>query len=236
MWLEMNWLFSQVVNVKPESALPLPSHSEMGLDLNNLSYSQYLHYVSQTNYKNLWKEAQKKFPAAYRPSMTKTRLNQKSLPSKEILRMLLNRIYSSPILCLETSSIYHPTGQFQEYTTKSIGIFESASHFFILLENTPFSVHQCLSLSPAILNLNSVKPMYILFQLLHAVKQLQDLSFFVEGILWHHIFIDEMLSIRVLPAVSTSLIPLEPTTIQPPKEAKLEELTMSWVLAKPIIC
>ena len=202
----------------------------MGLDLNNLSYSQYLHYISQTNYKNLWKEAQKKFPAAYRPSMTKTRLNQKSVPSKEILRLLLNRIFSSPIVCLETDSIHQSTGQPQEHLTPSVAVFESESHFFVLLEHTPFSVHQCLSLSPAILNLNSIKPMYVLFQLLHAVKQLQDLSFFVEGTLWHHIFIDELLNVRVLPAISSSLIPADPATVQLEKEGKLEELTMSWVL------
>jgi len=208
----------------------------MGLDLNNLSFSQYLHYVSQTNYKNLWKEAQKKFPSAYRPVITKTRSNQKSVPSKEILRTLLSRIYSSPILCLETSSIHQPTSLPQQHTTRSIAVFEVASHFFVLLEHTPFSIHQCLSLSPAILNHNSVKPLYILCQLLHAVKHLQDLSFFVEGTLWNHIFIDEMLSIRVLPPVSTSLMPLDTTTTHPPKEVKLEELTMSWVLVEQIIC
>ena len=216
--------------MKSEQVLPLPTRSEMGFDLNDLSYSQYLHYVSQTNYKNLWKEAQKKFSAAYRPSINKTRSNQKPASAKEILRTLLNRIYSSPVISLDTDSVHQPTGQLHDHILPSLAIFECDCHFLIVSEHAPFSVHQCLSLSPAMLSLDSVKPMFVLFQLLHAVKQLQDQSLFMEGILWHHIFIDDTLHIKVLPAVQPSLVTVEPTLRAARKELKLQQLTMSWVL------
>jgi len=53
--------------VKPDGQAVLPAPpSDPGLETGDLSYSQFLHYVAQTNYKNLWKEAQRKFPQAYR--------------------------------------------------------------------------------------------------------------------------------------------------------------------------
>jgi hypothetical protein len=57
---------------------------------------------------------------------------------------------------------------------------------------------------------------------------MQDRSLFVEGVSMQHFFINESLSLKVLPALASSLIPLEP--VQATKqEASLQELTTSWV-------
>lgn len=73
--------------------------------------------------------------------------------------------------------------------------------------------------------------MFVLFQLLHAVKELQDRSLFVEGVSWQRVFIQENLSLKVLPTVTSSLIPLNTASKESlKKEPTLEDLTMSWVL------
>ena len=198
--------------------------------MKDLTYSQYLHYVSQTNFKNLWKESQKKFPEAYRPfALNRSRISHpKNASWQESLCMLLTRVYSCPIISLEHGSVLHPTGQSQNCLLQAHGIFECSSNFYVITEHIPHSVHQCLSLSPALLNSNSVKPMFVLFQMLHAVKEMQDRSLFVEGVSWRHFFLNESLSLKVLPAFASSLIPLE-ITQKPKCEPNLQELTTSWV-------
>lgn len=204
----------------------------MGLDIKDLTYSQYLHYVSQTNFKNLWKESQKRFPEAYRPfALTRNRrANPKNTSWEESLRGLLTRIYNCPVVSLETSSTpHHASNQSQNSCVlQAVGVFECPSNFYVITEHIPHNVHQCLSLSPALLSSSCVKPMFVLFQMLHAVKEMQDRSLFVEGVSWQHFFINESLSLKVLPAVSASLIPLEPIPQAKP-EPSLQELTTSWV-------
>ncbi|XP_046448529.1 WD repeat-containing protein 81-like isoform X2 [Daphnia pulex] len=222
------------INVIPKCNHPVLStssiHPDMGLDVKDLTYSQYLHYVSQTNFKNLWKESQKKFPEAYRPFALNRgrRSNPKNASWQESLSSLLARVFSCPIISLESGSVLHPTSQSPSCVLQAFGVFECSSNFFVITEHIPHSVHQCLSLSPSLLSSNSVKPMFLLFQMLHAVKEMQDRSLFVEGVSWQHFFINESLSLKVLPALASSLIPLEP--VQPTKqEASLQELTTSWV-------
>ena len=202
----------------------------MGLDVKDLTYSQYLHYVSQTNFKNLWKESQKKFPEAYRPFALNRgrRSNPKNASWQESLSLSITRVFCCPIISLESGSVLHPTGQLQSCVLQAVGVFECSSSFFVITEHIPHSVHQCLSLSPSLLSSNSVKPMFLLFQMLHAVKEMQDRSLFVEGVTWQHFFINESLNLKVLPALASSLIPLEP--VQATKqESSLQELTTSWV-------
>lgn len=209
-------------------------HPDMGLDLKDLTYSQFLHYVSQTNFKNLWKEAQKKFPETYRPFLlSRTRRSQqRATDGQEVLRTLLSRIYGCPVISLENGSIIHPTNQQKNYSLKAFGIFETSSHFVVITEHIPHSVHQCLNLSPALLNPNSIKPCFILFQMLHAIKEMQDSSLFVEGVSWQQVFIGDNLTIKILPAVAQSLIPVE--QVHPSKsESSLQELTVSWVVYLP---
>lgn len=203
----------------------------MGLDVKDLTYSQYLHYVSQTNFKNLWKESQKKFPEAYRPfALNRSRrTHPKNSTWQDTLRGLLARVYNCPVIFLDNSSVLHHSPQLQNACSlQAIGIFECSSNFYVLTEHIPHSVHQCLSLSPALLSSTCIKPMFVLFQMLHAVKEMQDRSLFVEGVSWQHFFINEGLSLKVLPAVAASLISLEPIMKSKP-EPSLQELTTSWV-------
>ena len=235
-------MFAQVLPKPNGLVLPLSgTHSDVGPCLKDLTYSQHLHYVSQTNYKNLWKEAQKRFPEAYRPfALSRTRnQTQKSADGVETLRILLARTFRLPVISLETGSTFlhqqnATKGQSeppQQTTLKALAVFESATHFIVVSEFVPHSVHRCLSLSPALLVANSARPMFVLFQMLHIVKELQDRSLFVEGVSWQRFFIGEDLSLKVLPAAASSLIPLDAP--KPPKrEPSLEDLTMSWVPSK----
>lgn len=204
----------------------------MGLDIKDLTYSQYLHYVSQTNFKNLWKESQKRFSEAYRPfALTRNRrTNPKNTNWEESVRGLLTRIYNCPVVSLETGSASHyASNQSQNSCVlQAVGVFECSCNFYVITEHISHNVHQCLSLSPALLSSNCVKPMFVLFQMLHAVKEMQDRSLFVEGVSWQHFLINESLSLKVLPAVSASVIPLEPIPQTKP-ESSLQELTTSWV-------
>ena len=203
----------------------------MGLDVKDLSYSQFLHYVSHTNFKNLWKESHKKFPEAYRPfALSRNRRNHpKSVAWDESLRTLLAFAFGCPIISLENGSVLHPTNQSHSCILQPVGVFECSSNFYVITEHIPHSVHQCLSLSPALLSSNNVKPMFVLFQMLHAIKEMQDRSLFVEGISWQHFFINESLSLKVLPAPAPSLIPIVPIQLAK-REPSLQELTTSWVL------
>ena len=109
-------------------------HSDMGLDVKDLTYSQYLHYVSQTNFKNLWKESQKKFPEAYRPFALNRgrRSNPKNASWQESLSLSITRVFCCPIISLESGSVLHPTGQLQSCVLQAVGVFECSSSFFVI--------------------------------------------------------------------------------------------------------
>ena len=205
-------------------------HSDSGLDSKGLSYSQFLHYVSQTNYKNLWKEAQKKYHEAYRLSPTKTR-NQKLGDVVSVTRALLSRIYNCPIIHVQDNvNISQCSLQSSDNVIKSKIILECPSHFIVFLEHVPVSMNQCLSLNPGLLNHNGVIKLFLTHQLLRAVKEIQERSLFIEGILWHHIFITDTLRLKVLPAILPSLMPMKPIAQSHKNESNLQQLTTSWVI------
>jgi len=210
-------------------------HYDTAPELKDLSYSQYLHYVSQTNYKNLWKEAQKRFPETCRPSALNRShpRQQKTSESRDVLRSLLCSAFNSPVISLVDNSVLHSkSGAVQEsYIASAVALFESSTHFLAITEHSAHNVQQCLSLSPTLLSPSSVRPMFVLYQMLHAVREMQDRSLRLEGVSWQHVCIRQDLTIKVLPSFASSLSPVEIVTTPQPssKEAHLQELTMSWV-------
>ena len=204
---------------------------EMGLGSKDLSYSQFLHYISQTNYKNMWKEAQKKYPEGYQYPRLKSKGNFRTTDSVEMTRSLLMRIFDCPLVIQESSQIYTKKSPCPHRVLNAKIIFEQTCNFFIIFDFMPHDVHQCLSLSPALFSQNNTKALFLLFQFLHAVKDIQDRSLFIEGVLWHHVFMNETLSVKVLPSVTSSLIPLCQSS-QRRKEGNLQELTVSWVTSQ----
>lgn len=203
--------------------------TEAGLNSKDLTYSQFLHYVSQTNFKNLWKEAQKKYPEGYQPfNLNRARRsNQRLAEGEHTQRILLSRAYNVPVISLETNSATQEASHSLSHTLQSIGVFEGPSHFLAVTKHIPHSVHQCLSLSPALLSHGS-RALYVLFQMLNAVKEIQDRSLFIEGISWHQAFITDDLTLKILPNITSSLIPVESPACEK-RAANLQELTMSWV-------
>ena len=209
-------------------------------EVKDLSYSQFLHYVSQTNYKNLWKEAQKTYPETCRPSALNRshRGQQKTAESHEVLRSLLSSAFNIPVISLVDNSVLHSkspsTLAVQEsYIESAVALFECLDHFVVITEHTPHNVQQCLSLSPTLLTPTSVRPMFVLYQMLHAVREMQDRCLRLEGVTWQHICIRQDLTIKVLPTFTSSLISPVDSFIQQPSTKDstqhLQELTMSWV-------
>ena len=95
--------------------------------------------------------------------------------------------------------------------------------------STVFSALNSLTLSPALLHRNGTKSLFLFYQFLHAVKQLQDRGVFIEGVLWSHIFLTQTLRLKVLPAVVSSLMPTKPVA-QSNREETFDKLTTSWVI------
>ncbi|XP_044733359.1 WD repeat-containing protein 81 [Chrysoperla carnea] len=187
-------------------SLPRP-HSTSNLNETDLTFFQLLHYVMQTNHRNLWKDAYKK----YNNNDTNIRDSHINLTDyNTVFREIIIRAYGCPIINIIDSTQNIPQSKHYESHPNWLQVLcciESNTCFYTI--HLPYVEHtllDCLTYSPAILESSYTKPLFIIFQLLQALRTMHDRGLTIGDISLNDIHIDQNLWIQILPQIDSNLI------------------------------
>lgn len=188
--------------------IPLPRiRSVLKKDYTHLSFLQLLHYVMQTNHKNLWKEAFKKYTAPYSDKSVDTHITLTEYNT--VLREIIIRIYGCPIINVNETSLSTQHSKYFEPHNNILPVscgIETQSAIFLL--HVPFIAHSlqdCVMFSPSILDHSHAKPLFIIYQLLQTLLTMHDRSLTIGDITLEDIYLTENLWIQVIPRLSSNL-------------------------------
>lgn len=211
-----------------QKVIPLPKHKNDADEHElPLTYSQLLYYIQQTNYKNLWKSAYKKYSGensheSRTSSKSSENLSGNLIPYELVLREAIIRMYGCHMIHFkldklrsDSSSDDAEASKF-EYDSQNVnhypflGAVESNSHFYLIynpvIENT---LLDCITYSPAVLDQNYNKPLFIVYQLLNLLKAIHEKGLLLGEIGSNDIYLTENLLLHVIPRIESNLIQYE---------------------------
>ncbi|KAK7074513.1 hypothetical protein SK128_005347 [Halocaridina rubra] len=203
----------QVIPKSDKAVYPLARRSEHSPGLTaDVSYSQLLHYVATSNNKNLWKDAYKKFPEHGVAVQWKGGAHVGTDEFQNVLRDVLWRFYGCKIIPLKEISPNHTRLQNSRVPGPHSNIlpalcaFEGEHHFFVVLNSVHHNVQHCVSFSPAKLSESAARPLFILYQILEAVRDTHDRGLHLGDVTLNHLFVDNALYLSLLPSVPDNLL------------------------------
>ncbi|XP_046665135.1 WD repeat-containing protein 81 isoform X2 [Homalodisca vitripennis] len=227
--------------------IPLPRAKSRLKPETPLSYNQVLHYVSHTNFKNLWKEVYKKYSNGSLPgymNRSHDRSTVQLTDSASLLREVIFRAYGCPLVPLDGSSGVCTTDSdrcesaFHPNLLPCIVALEAKNYFILVHENVPgHTLLDCVTFSPAILGTNS-KMLFLVYQLLCLLRHIHDLGLVLADITLSDIYVDSHLWIQVTPKLEANIyeLPPKPQTDQEissvektKKSHDINSLTLAWV-------
>ncbi|XP_060522170.1 WD repeat-containing protein 81 [Cylas formicarius] len=202
-----SWLriFVSIYKKRDAKVIPLPRIRQLLKEDNPLMYHQLLQYICQTNYKNLWKDAYKKYVVSEFNRETQVPL----VYYNDVLREILLRIYGCPIVnSLDTQDSQDNSKSFDTHPNILLAIcgIETLNAFFLF--HFPYFDHtlsDCVTFSPAILDKCWTKPLFIIYQLLQLLKSFHDRSLTLGDISLNDIYLTENLWIHIFPQVSSNI-------------------------------
>ncbi|XP_055916786.1 WD repeat-containing protein 81 [Eupeodes corollae] len=235
--LEHPWtkVHVQIYRKQNHKVFPLPRYRDAsaGDDLGDLpmTYSQALSYVTNTNFKNLWESAYKKYPASHlkfsKPINQSTgggsgssgggrnNLDHSFIPYDIILRELIQRIFNCSVIhCnshahIETSLCVLPSnGDCHPNVLPALAAIETNLHIAVIFYPTAIetSLYDCITYSPAILSKSNNKSLFIIYQLLQLTKYLSKLGLFLGDLRLHDILVEDNLWLQILPRIESNII------------------------------
>ncbi|EAT47236.1 AAEL001647-PA, partial [Aedes aegypti] len=248
-------VYISVYKKHPTKVIPLPRNKLLA-NLNNgdahpsenedpLHYSQLLQYVSQTNHKNLWKAAYRKYAASrpdqHQPSSgSASNAQQHStgmgtlLPYDFVLREALTRTYGCRVVRLnvcaeeggvvteQTCSLMQPHANLYPV----LGAIETNMNLYLIFD--PYienNLLDCVTYSPAILEKSHNKPLFLIYQLLNLMKSLHDRGLNMGNVELGDIYLTENLWIRVIPNLEANLLEFDDDL-----QRQLEELSSNRLI------
>ncbi|XP_073974204.1 WD repeat domain 81 isoform X2 [Rhodnius prolixus] len=229
-----------VIRKEEKLVIPLPRVKLGSKPEVQLSLSQILQYVSHTNYKNLWKEAFKKFNHGWTPKDRSDNSYVQLTEQSALIRDVLSRTYGAPLIRLHESQCYQDNNYSQHANLLPASfIVESNHNFFIIHEcSLDYTVQDCVTFSPSLLAGSYAKPMFIVYQLLRLMRHLHDMGLVLGNINLSDIYIGQDLWIQVLPCLTDNIhsapgqIIRTETEIPPHQDtdgaAELGRLTEAW--------
>lgn len=196
----------QVLKKKDENVLPLPRTRATSKDEPPLAFCQLMQYISQTNYKNLWKESYKKYSSEAESSkdiqVVLTNYN-------EVLLEVIVRTYGCHIINLcEQNRSSESSRHFDAHLNILPAICAVETLNAIFLFHIPFMEHtlnDCVTFSPAILEKCYTKPLFIVYQLLQTLKSLHDRSITLGDVTLSDIYVNDDLWIQIFPQLSSNV-------------------------------
>lgn len=194
-----------------QTVIPLPRTKTGSKPDTILTYSQILHYVTQTNHKNLWKEAYKKYTHGL---LIENRRRESSTveltDATTVLREVIARAYSCPVIRLDDScqSQQEVDANYETHPNllPSSFVLETEKHFLLIHEGVlDYTLQDCVSFSPAVLSGSHSKPLFIIYQLLRVMRHLHDYGLALGDITLSDIQLTDDLWIQVLPHLEANI-------------------------------
>lgn len=144
------------------------------------------------------------------------------LPYELVLREIIMRMYGCHIIHFKLDKMRSDSfsdeahaPQLDQETQNAnhypfLGAIETNTHFYLIynpvIEN---SLLDCITYSPAILDKDFNKPMFVVYQLLNLLKSIHERGLLLGEIAANDIFLTENLLLHVIPRIESNLIPYE---------------------------
>lgn len=146
-----------------------------------LSYCQLLHYVSQSNHKNLWKAAHKRYNNQYSFGHKESLLFH-PVPYDNILKEVITRTYGCHIITKDNvNSGEVDQSQYVKMFETNINLYPvlcgiETKSFIFLVHNSyiEHNLQDCVTYSPSILGSCYNKSLFIIYQLVSVLKSMHD--------------------------------------------------------------
>ncbi|XP_049766258.1 WD repeat-containing protein 81 [Schistocerca cancellata] len=208
-------IYVRILHKQTQKVIPLPRvRVESSSSETALSFSQLLHYVAQTNFKNLWKDAFKKYfnvcGAVSNDGKNASRITLTD--SDAVMREVILRTFGCPIFRLDEGfiDVYNEDGKksFEVHCNilPALCAVETPQCFLLIQE--PYIKHtlqDCVTFSPALLGTSHIKPLFIIYQLLQAMRSMHDRGLVLGEIALSDILITENLWIQVMPRLEDNI-------------------------------
>ncbi|XP_034939157.1 WD repeat-containing protein 81 [Chelonus insularis] len=210
-----NWtrVYIKVYVKRFSKAIPLPrdKHSTSPKVQPDLTFSQLLRYVSETNYRNLWKEAYKKYYSAWNLSELKEQsLLTPNSNDVAVMHEVLSRLYGCSLIHIENNRVISTSPPLNNQThcnlLPAMFAVETSSAFMIFHEQTSaYSLQECVMYSPAALSTSYSKALFLVYQLLHLSRELHDSGLALGEITLSDILLMDNYTIQVLPKLDDNI-------------------------------
>lgn len=208
-------IFISVFKKRGCEVIPLPRIRASSKEEHPLLFSQLLEYISQTNYKNLWKESYKKYSSSSEFNK-ETQVNL--LDYNDVLKETIIRIYGCPIINTYDSDLSVNSSKQFDVNLNILPVccaVETLNAIFLI--HSPYFEHNlndCVTFSPAILDKCYTKPLFIVYQLINILKSVHDRSLTLGDISLNDIYMTEDLWIHVFPQISSNIYVQESSQLE----------------------
>lgn len=191
-----------------------------------------MQYVSHSNQRSLWKESYKKYCQNIDGNKESTLVNL--LEHDQLVSDVVLRLYGCNIIRIKTDNAHNHV-EYKEITNKNIlKAYEThanllAALFVLETDNNIFIVHRghyentlldCLNFSPNLIDLNYGRGLFIVYQLLHLSKALNDRGLSMGMLTLQDIFLSEDLWLQVLPVITNNIHCLDASLIYEQNRSK----------------
>ncbi|KAG7210223.1 hypothetical protein KM043_011773 [Ampulex compressa] len=210
---EWTRIYAKVYEKQHKNAIPLPRgrHITNVKAQSELTFSQLLHYVAETNYRNLWKECYKKYYNPWNTVEYKDLSNiTANVSDAAIMQEVLLRMYGCTLVQIKDGVVVSVSaGTSSEIHCNLLPVLfavETSTAFITLYEQTAnFSLRECVMYSPAALTTSHGKPLFLTYQLLRLSRDLHDKGLALGEITLSDILLTDNFTIQVLPKLSDNV-------------------------------
>ncbi|XP_076179817.1 WD repeat domain 81 isoform X2 [Ptiloglossa arizonensis] len=210
-----NWIkvYVKIYEKQHKYAVPLPRgrHITNGNTQADLTFSQLLHYVVETNYRNLWKDCYKKYYNPWNCVEHKDQCNiTANVSDTSIMQEVLQKMYGCTLVQIQNGSVISvlPGGSVEVHCNLLPILFavETTSAFVTFYEQTAeYSLRECVMYSPAALNMSHGKALFLIYQLLQLCRDLHDRGLVLGEVTLSDILLMDNFTIQVLPKLNDNL-------------------------------
>ncbi|XP_076671390.1 WD repeat domain 81 isoform X2 [Andrena cerasifolii] len=213
--LGSDWIrvYVKIYEKQNKFAVPLPRgrHTTNGSSQADLTFSQLVHYVVETNYRNLWKECYKKYYNPWNCVEHKDQCNiTANVSDTSITQEVLQKMYGCTLVQIQNGIVTCVSpGVSMEVHCNLLPILfavETTSAFIMFYEKTAeYSLRECVMYSPAALSMTHGKPLFLIYQLLQLCRDLHDRGLVIGEVTLSDILLMDNFTIQVLPKLSDNI-------------------------------
>ncbi|CAK9833039.1 WD repeat-containing protein 81 [Anthophora retusa] len=221
--LGSDWIriYIKIYEKQHKYAVPLPRGRNISGNTHaDLTFSQLMHYVAETNYRNLWKECYKKYYSPWNCIEHRDQCNiTANVSDVSIMQEVLQKMYGCTLVQIQNGLVVSVSpGVSTEVHCNLLPIIfaiKTTSAFLTLHEQTAeYSLRECVMYSPAALSVSHGKPLFLIYQLLQLSRDLHDRGLVLGEITLSDILLMDNFTIQVLPKISDNVyIKPEPVSI-----------------------